>query len=107
MTRYAVLCGTSNEEEVINDPTGNRRIIPINVTNINWDAYEAIDKAALWMELYHAYHDDPNSWMLTSTDIQYLNEKTEQKLYDVAVADGWVSDEVRARFTARKSELGA
>lgn len=77
LTRYAVLCGTSNEEEVINDPTGNRRIIPINVTSINWDAYEAIDKAALWMELYHAYHDDPNSWMLTSTDIQYLNEKTE------------------------------
>lgn len=30
-----------------------------------------------------------------------------QKLYDVAVADGWVSDEVRARFTARKGELSA
>lgn len=30
-----------------------------------------------------------------------------QKLYDIALVDGWVSDEVRARFTARKSELSA
>lgn len=80
LTRYAVLCGTSNEEEVINDPTGNRRIIPINVASINWDAYEAIDKAALFVELYHYYHDNPTDWMLTGTDCEYLKEKTEQNL---------------------------
>lgn len=28
-----------------------------------------------------------------------------QKLYDVALADGWISDPVRARLTARKGEL--
>ena len=75
-----MLCGTSNEEEVINDPTGNRRIIPINVASINWDAYEAIDKAALFVELYHYYHDNPTDWMLTGTDCEYLKEKTEQNL---------------------------
>ena len=31
LPRYAVLCGTSNEEEVLNDPTGNRRILPLNI----------------------------------------------------------------------------
>lgn len=28
-----------------------------------------------------------------------------QKLYDIALADGWVSDTVREQFTARKNEL--
>lgn len=80
LNRYAVLCGTSNEEEVINDPTGNRRIIPINVTSINWDAYEAIDKSALFVELYHYYHDNPTDWMLSGVDTEYLNQKTEQNV---------------------------
>ena len=32
--RIAVLCGTSNESEVINDTTGNRRIIPIYIISM-------------------------------------------------------------------------
>ena len=81
LKRLAVLCGTSNDEEIINDPTGNRRIIPVNVISIDWDKYNAIDKTALWMELYWKYKEVGNNWMLTKEDIKYLeeiNRKNEQ-----------------------------
>jgi hypothetical protein len=76
LKRLAVLCGTSNEDEIINDPTGNRRIIPINVISIDWDRYYLIDKKALWMELYWKWKEVGEAWMLTKEEIKYLNEIT-------------------------------
>ena len=73
LKRIAVLAGTSNENEIINDPTGNRRIIPINVILIDWDRFYAIDKTALWMELYWKWKEIGNGWMLTKQEINYLN----------------------------------
>ena len=81
LKRIAVMCGTSNEDEIINDPTGNRRILPINVISIDWEKYNAIDKTALWMELYWKYKEIGDSWMLTDEEITYLgdiNRKNEQ-----------------------------
>ena len=72
--RLAVLCGTSNEGEIINDPTGNRRIIPINVNSIDREKYDSIDKTALWMELYWKWKEIGENWMLTKVEIEYLNE---------------------------------
>ena len=48
--RLALLCGTSNDPEVINDPTGNTRILPINIISMDHEAYNAIDKDELLME---------------------------------------------------------
>lgn len=76
LKRIAVLCGTSNENEIINDPTGNRRIIPVNVVSIDWDKYYSIDKDALWMELYWMWKEIGNKWMLTKEEISYLNKIT-------------------------------
>jgi len=76
LTRHAVLCGTSNEEEIINDPTGNRRIIPVPVEFINWDEYKRIDKDALWMELYHEWKTIGDGWMMTKEDVKILNMVT-------------------------------
>jgi predicted P-loop ATPase len=76
LPRYAVLCGTSNEEEVLNDPTGNRRILPINLKGFNWERYQKIDKTALWMEMYRYYKTFGDAWMLTKDDIKRLNEFT-------------------------------
>lgn len=76
LKRIAVLCGTSNETEIINDPTGNRRIIPINVVSIDWDRFYQIDKTALWMELYWKWKQIGNNWMLTKQEISYLNQIT-------------------------------
>lgn len=72
--RYAVLCGTSNENEVINDPTGNRRIIPINLVNIDFEAYRAIDKIDLLMEAYHIWKTEGDaSWQLNKGEIAQLS----------------------------------
>ena len=70
--RLSVLCGTSNEGEIINDPTGNRRILPINVVKIDWDKFDQINKTALWMELYWKWKQIGENWMLTKVEIEYL-----------------------------------
>lgn len=73
LRRLAVLCGTSNDDEVINDPTGNRRIIPINVIDIDHDKMEEINKIDLFMELYNEWKEKGDEWMLTKRDIELLN----------------------------------
>ena len=76
LNRLAVLGGTSNELEIINDPTGNRRIIPVNLKNFKFEEYEKIDKKKLFIELYHEYLINPESWFLTKDEIFWLNEAT-------------------------------
>lgn len=76
LQRIAVLCGTSNEDEIINDPTGNRRIIPLPIKSVDWDAYEMVDKDMLWMELYEEWKRTGNNWMLSREEIKLLNMST-------------------------------
>jgi len=78
LNRLAVLCGTSNDEEIINDPTGNRRIIPINVISIDWDKYKLIDKRLLWVEIYQLWKQTGDEWMLTKDEVDLLNRATLQ-----------------------------
>jgi predicted P-loop ATPase len=72
--RLAVLCGTSNEDHILNDLTGNRRIIPIQVNFIDEVKYAEIDKTELFIELYHKYKADPKGWFLNKEDIERLND---------------------------------
>jgi len=76
LQRIAVLCGTSNEDEIINDPTGNRRIIPLPIKSVDWDAYQMVDKDLLWMELYEEWKRTGDAWMLTRPEIKLLNLAT-------------------------------
>ena len=76
LRRLAVLCGTSNDDEVINDPTGNRRIIPINVINVDIEKMNDINKVDLFMELYNEWRVCGNAWMLTKDEITILNNST-------------------------------
>jgi predicted P-loop ATPase len=76
LRRLAVLCGTSNDEEVINDPTGNRRIIPVNVFDIDHEKMEEINKTDLFIELYHEWVNDKEGFMLSKEDIEILNNCT-------------------------------
>lgn len=71
--RLAVLCGTSNPTEIMNDPTGNTRILPVYVQEINFNGYNSVDKDALFMESYRAYMDG-EVWQLTKEDLEPLNE---------------------------------
>lgn len=69
--RMAVLCGTSNDFEVINDPTGNTRIMPVRVLSIDYEGYNAIDKDELFMEAVRAY-ESGEPWMLDVDDLKML-----------------------------------
>lgn len=73
--RLAVLCGTTNDDAVLNDPTGNRRIIPINVKALNHGLYNSIDKLGLLMEVYHLYKEGFRH-TLTSEETALLNRNT-------------------------------
>jgi predicted P-loop ATPase len=75
--RLALLCGTSNDEELINDPTGNRRILPVRVLSIDIEAYNNIDKSALLYELWQTYKNgyDCN---LSKEDIETLKNSTQE-----------------------------
>lgn len=76
LRRLAVLCGTSNDDEIINDPTGNRRVIPVNIIDIDTDKMDEINKTDLFMELYWEWRETGDKWMLTKEDIEILNECT-------------------------------
>lgn len=76
-TRYGVFGGTSNELEILNDPTGNRRILPIFVKNIDIDAYKEIDKEYLFAELYNEWLRVQDNWMLDAAKIKEMNKHIE------------------------------
>lgn len=75
--RIAVLCGTSNDTEVINDPTGNTRILPIEIESIDHAAYNAIDKDELFMEMVRVY-ESGEEWDLNSENLDKLNSVSDK-----------------------------
>jgi hypothetical protein len=74
--RLAVFCGTSNETQLLNDPTGNRRQIPLHILDIDHELYNQCDKAALWRELYCMFQAGCE-YTILKEDIIKLNEATE------------------------------
>ncbi|MBW4480345.1 MAG: DUF3854 domain-containing protein [Tolypothrix brevis GSE-NOS-MK-07-07A] len=66
--RQSILVGTSNEEEILNDPTGSRRfwIIPVSVQSIPLDLLEK-ERDLLWAAAYHAYQNG-EKWELDLDD---------------------------------------
>lgn len=71
LNRLAVLCGTTNDRHILNDPTGNRRILPIHVISINQESYNKIDKTELLIEAYHLYKSGFD-WQLSKDEINAL-----------------------------------
>lgn len=69
--RLAMLCGTSNETDIIAD-SNNRRIIPINATSIDLNTYYAIDKTDAIIEAYHRYTSGGESPFLTANENELL-----------------------------------
>ena len=76
LKRLSVFCGTSNETQILSDPTGNRRIIPILIDDIDHDLYNQCDKVGLWRELFQMFQAGCEYTILRE-DIIALNEATE------------------------------
>jgi hypothetical protein len=70
--RLAILCGTSNTLDVISDPTGNTRILPINILEIDHESYNAVNKDELFMELVRIY-ESGFDWKLNKSELKDLD----------------------------------
>lgn len=75
--RLAVLCGTSNHTEIINDTTGNTRILPVEIFDLDHEKYNAVDKDELFMEMVRAY-DAGEEWQLRRDEMVELGELSGQ-----------------------------
>lgn len=83
--RYAVFCGTSNISEIKFDITGNRRIIPVELTGMIdrslytskiYSEHDSPSRDQLFADLLYLYNQDPNQWRINGTDAKLLNEIT-------------------------------
>lgn len=74
--RLAALAGTSNEEQVLKDSTGNRRLLPIKVLSIDFDKYNSIDKTKLFIEAYQLFKSGYD-WEVKGEFLKALNDNTE------------------------------
>jgi predicted P-loop ATPase len=80
LNRLAVLCGTTNDMQILNDPTGNRRLIPIQIRSIDYKKYNDVDKRLLLIEAYNLWKSG-FEWQLTSEDVEAMqsnNNKFEE-----------------------------
>lgn len=75
--RLAVLCGTSNYKQIMSDPTGNRRIIPVEVKDINKDLFNSINKKDLFLEMFRLYKQGFD-WRIFPADLKILNKDEEK-----------------------------
>jgi predicted P-loop ATPase len=76
LRRLSVFCGTTNETQILNDSTGNRRQIPIHILDIDHELYNQCDKSALWRELYYMFQAG-FEYTILKEDIAKLNAATE------------------------------
>lgn len=75
LRRLSVFCGSSNDNQVLSDPTGNRRILPIHVLSIDHDKYNSSNKEMLFHEINCLYKSGYD-WRVLKEDIEKLNEST-------------------------------
>lgn len=73
--RLCSFLGTSNEMEIITDKRNNRRIIPICITGIDWQAFNEIDKTELIRETFQLFYNGED-WNLKKTEIETLESLT-------------------------------
>ena len=74
--RYASLCGTSNEKEILSDPSGNRRVIPVWHETRDFRAFDSIDKSMLWAEAAYLYNNGYD-FKISKEEIKHISNEIE------------------------------
>jgi len=89
--RIASLCGTCNDISVLDDATGNRRIIIMEATGrFNYELYNSIDKCQLLAEALAAYKKGERP-ELTDEDILTLETNTDGRYSKVSIEGEMIS----------------
>ncbi len=89
--RRIVLIATTNDEDFLDDPTGNRRYAPVKVGMCDTDAIEA-DRDQLWAEGLHRWLADGIAW-------EGLEERAADRQEAFIRVDAW--DEPIGRWLGR------
>jgi predicted P-loop ATPase len=85
LKRIATLCATSNETELLNDPTGNRRNIIFEVTDkFNFDLYNSINKEQLFAQVMDM-HIKGFKAELTDAMVELIDQYTGQKHAEASI----------------------
>ena len=77
LQRLATLGGSTNDTGILNDPTGNRRLLPIFVQAIDHGFYNEIDKDKLFIQGYRLLKEGFN-YNLTREEVELLNNNTDE-----------------------------
>jgi len=78
LRRLAMFAGTSNDLQIIFDPTGNRRVLVVHIIGeINRTLYNKCDKVALLHEL-NALYKSGYDYTVLREDIEQLNSNTDE-----------------------------
>jgi len=106
--RYAVLCATTNDNNVLgSDERDNRRVFPLKVDDRDQEAFDKIQESGidnLWSELKYIYDNAKDKTMLTSTtneEMEYLSTRDELKEVDL------VKEFLIENFESSEDHVGA
>lgn len=85
LRRLATLCGTCNEIEILNDPTGNRRIIVFEASGrFDYDLYNSIDKTQLFAQIKDMQFSGQSS-TLSTAEIDQLEAVTGKEYSEINI----------------------
>lgn len=85
LKRLAIICATTNEFEIIEKPSENRRKLPIEVLAIDQVLYNSIDKTELFMDIYYLWKDKKIDSFMSKEDITFLADNT--KKYNLPITE--------------------
>lgn len=90
LKRLASLCGTCNEKDVLDDPTGNRRIIVMeSAGKFDYELYNSLNKEQVFFEAYELWRDGEIP-VLEDVDIACLEEATDGEYSKVSFEEEMV-----------------
>jgi hypothetical protein len=80
LKRRTMLCGTTNDNSVLKDETGNRRILPIDFESVKYNEAVSFDKDKLLKCAENLYNSGFEFRIFSKEEIEYLNKNTSQNV---------------------------
>jgi len=106
--RKTIFVGTTNEEQYLSDPTGNRRYWPVYIERVDQERLLEM-RDQLWGEACHRYRENVQWWFDISPDILIEQVSNRNKLIDLndtasftSMIEGVLNNLTATRITTRK-----
>jgi len=110
MPRRCIIVGTSNDSNSLpNDPSGNRRFVPIKLTGAGDRDYIDTHREQLWAEAVDAYEQGKTAWLPPELAKTQTRHNEEFRACDTSLEDA-ISDWIQGRpdgFSSAEAAKGA